>query len=117
MPLTQSIVQSQAKPGIHIFRERRRSWQVILRFFIIRQVFQQKLIEEACSPTWDAAGDFEVLMPLLLHPLGHLGFLQQVLNAREEVLFNPRVRDAGVSSIESMTRWADREVAAFRQRI
>lgn len=55
-------------------------------------------------------------MPLLIHTLGRDEFLRRVMEAREEVLFNPSVRDAWQSSIKYITAWADHEIAEFRQR-
>lgn len=86
------------------------------RVFMSKQEFQHELEEEGCAHSWDGAGDFEVLMPLLIHALGREEFLRRVMEVREEVLFNPSVRDAWQSSIQYITAWADREVMQFRQR-
>ena len=84
--------------------------------FMTKQAFQQKLEAVGCAPSWDAAGDFEYLMPLLIHTLGRDEFLRLVMEAREEVHFNPSVRDAWQSSIQYITAWADHEIAEFGQR-
>jgi hypothetical protein len=81
-----------------------------------KQEFQQELETVGCAHSWDGAGDFEVLMPLLIHALGREEFLRRVMEAREEVLFNPSVRDAWQSSIQYIAAWADNEIARFRQR-